>query len=281
MKALRFVVATASTLAVGGTVGCGSKPSPVTEEAPDASAATRSAATPAADAAQPLPPIRAVRSSEEREAIAAARKRANPEGPPGVLPGAPGEAAPQPGRLTRDERLAARDDPAARMRLHHIAADDPADAAADDPAADLRGEPAAGEAPTAPAMPVEELPDELRPGVRLTRGAADIRLVDLAIALEIKSRVPQGVSNSFPEMPRMFMCYSVYDNRVDATTVTHVWKRDGRVVSRVELEVGRSPKWRTWSRQRVKPHWTGEWACEVYGPGDVKLGVARFSAGQP
>ena len=62
--------------------------------------------------------------------------------------------------------------------------------------------------------------------------------------------------------------------------VTHIWRRDGKVVSRVELEVGRSPKWRTWSRQRLPASAEGRWSCEVIeGQQDLKLGTVTVSVG--
>ncbi|PKN54725.1 MAG: hypothetical protein CVU56_25075, partial [Deltaproteobacteria bacterium HGW-Deltaproteobacteria-14] len=53
----------------------------------------------------------------------------------------------------------------------------------------------------------------------------------------------------------------------------------GRLVSRVELEVGKSPKWRTWSRQRTREDWIGPWSCEVLGPDGRRIGIASFDVG--
>ena len=110
-------------------------------------------------------------------------------------------------------------------------------------------------------------------------GVGGLKLIDLVIATEVRKREPHGVSDRFAEIPRMFHCFCVFENRHEAATVTHIWKRGGRVVSRVELEVGKSPKWRTWSRQRLQPKWTGEWSCEVQGPGGRVLGIATVQAG--
>ena len=50
-------------------------------------------------------------------------------------------------------------------------------------------------------------------------------------------------------------------------------------VTGVELEVGKSPKWRTWSKQRVSPHWRGVWSCEVLSPEGTQLGLHVFQVG--
>ena len=52
-------------------------------------------------------------------------------------------------------------------------------------------------------------------------------------------------------------------------------------MARVELEVGNSPKWKTWSKQRTQPHWTGLWSCEVLGPEGQQLGATAFQVGAP
>ena len=173
------------------------------------------------------------------------------------LVGTGGIAEPASG-LTRHERQAARDDPAVHLPGHPL--------------------PAAVEEPDAPVdAPRVRTPS--RPGVVLRGASSGLKLVDLAIAPEVRRREPIGTSDRFLEMPRMFHCFCVFENRQEPGTVTHVWKRDGRVVSRVELEVGKSPKWRTWSRQRLQATWTGEWSCEVQAPGGRVLGVATARAG--
>ena len=121
-------------------------------------------------------------------------------------------------------------------------------------------------------------PSELRAGVKVWPGSGTT-LVDLAIATEIKGRKPVNVSDRYAEMPDMFLCFNALKNSVEDAQVTHIWRRGDRIISRVELSVGRSPHWRTWSRQRVKPTWTGEWSCEVVGPDGRRLGLASFRAG--
>jgi hypothetical protein len=155
-------------------------------------------------------------------------------------------------------------------------------AAMDDPAVNLSSDPVAKSAELATTEAVAGAKRAMtspRPGVEL-RGAVDgLKLVDLAIATEVIRREPTGIDDRFASLPKRFHCFCVFENRQQATQVTHVWKRDGRVVSRVELEVGKSPKWRTWSRQRLQPSWTGNWTCEVHSMSGRTLGIASVQAG--
>ncbi len=248
-------------------------PSDANPAAP-ADAASRPAASPQA----PAPPAPHL-SEGERRAIAEARaKRAAANAPPAADPDAiVVESAPHAARALRaDDVRKLADDPAAR----------------DLPDPDLAPRPKAARPATsaAPAAPRdtprepkrEPLPpagagEALRPGVEIWPDGRP-RLIDLAIATEIKARKPVNVAQRYKAVPELLMCFTAFGSDAD-TTVTHVWRHGDRVVSRVELSVGRSPSWRTWSRQRLNVGGTGAWSCEVLGPDGQRLGVARVRVG--
>jgi len=117
------------------------------------------------------------------------------------------------------------------------------------------------------------------PGVTLEEGVEGLVLMELAISTEVVARVPKGVSDKFATIPSVLFCFSVFKNRAGPKTVIHVWRRNGRTVSRVELNVGKSPQWRTWSRQRLDVTWAGDWSCEVLAPEGASLGQANFVLG--
>lgn len=113
-------------------------------------------------------------------------------------------------------------------------------------------------------------------GVVLTEGTADMKLLSLAVGTAVEERTPVGVSDRFTTLPPKFHCHSVVDSRVPESTIIHTWRRGVRVVSRVELQVGKSPSWRTWSRQRIRPEWADGWSCAVTTLGGDLLGTANF-----
>jgi len=113
-------------------------------------------------------------------------------------------------------------------------------------------------------------------GVVLGEPVAGLKLVSLAVSHSVEDRNPVGVATRFTEIPPRFHCHSVLDCREEKSVVIHTWRRGERVISRVELEVGKSPAWRTWSRQRIRPQWAGVWSCSVSTEAGALLGTATF-----
>jgi len=135
----------------------------------------------------------------------------------------------------------------------------------------------AGEAPEEAPAAVDSGGREVRAGATIYTIPGDTQLIDLAIATEVDpQRQPQNVAVTYTSIPERFFCFNIFDNPDAETTVTHVWRRGDRLVSRVELGVGRSPKWRTWSRQRTRDDWTGPWSCEVLSPEGERMGLVEF-----
>jgi len=137
------------------------------------------------------------------------------------------------------------------------------------------GESATAESPSPIGEPVVAAPEKGL-GVRIAAGTDRMKLVSLAVGVAVEARTPVGVADRFETIPPRFHCHSVIDSRAPEGTVIHVWRRGTRVISRVELEVGKSPAWRTWSRQRIRPEWADVWSCTVTTLENVELGVATF-----
>lgn len=138
---------------------------------------------------------------------------------------------------------------------------------------------------TAPGTPPHPHPIDAqsdlwnRPGTTIWPSPGGLRLVELSVGTGLEEKLPVGIASHYQQVPEILFCYTVFENPGPDQTVTHVWRRSGRLVSRVELEVGKSPKWRTWSKQRVAPHWRGVWSCEVLSPDGTQLGLHVFQVG--
>jgi len=117
------------------------------------------------------------------------------------------------------------------------------------------------------------------PGVKIWPSPGGFRLVELAVGTGLEEKLPVNVKKLYEAVPELLYCYTVFENPGSETTVTHVWRRGSRLVSRVELEVGASPRWKTWSKQRTQAHWTGLWSCEVLAPDGHQLGLSVFQIG--
>lgn len=137
--------------------------------------------------------------------------------------------------------------------------------------------------PKAAASKDVELDDDdkqwLIPGTILAPNSSGIRLVELNVGAAIEDKLLADIESHYARVPEVFYCYSVVNNPREDDTITHIWRRNGRPVSRVELEVGKSPKWRTWSKQRTRAQWTGFWSCEVLDSEGTQLGRHVFQAG--
>ncbi len=59
-------------------------------------------------------------------------------------------------------------------------------------------------------------------------------------------------------------------------TLTLVWRRGGREVSRQQLEVGRSPRWRTWGSWRARGQ-AGGVEVQVLDPSGATLHTAQIA----
>jgi hypothetical protein len=265
--------------------------------------------------AEPPATLRPTLSEGERRAIAAAKHPSGGADEPSdgpVITLVPTQPDAGPAALTAADKAAAADDPATgklppapaeggdrtppgRSDAHR-AADRAAALPADPPPRPeppqrpepgLRPEPALRGDPSGPPLRAAEAPSaaavaggrELRPGVFVFSGRGAMRVSDLAIAAGVDGRVPAGVAAHFPTPPERLVCYTAIENREAEASVTHVWRRGSRVLSRVELRVGKSPSWRTWSRQRVRPELFGEWSCEILDGEGARLGLATFQVG--
>ena len=82
------------------------------------------------------------------------------------------------------------------------------------------------------------------------------------IALSVEKRVPVDAAERFTVGQKVWAWVSV-KNLGEASNLTMLWKHDGKVKSRVTLEVGTSKRWRTWSRRTMRAKDTGAWTVEV------------------
>jgi|GEM_PF-2440804 len=119
---------------------------------------------------------------------------------------------------------------------------------------------------------------ELREGVQVYPARDGLAVVDLAIAEKMQGRQPYNIADHFDTPPAMLACFGAYSNRLKEAQITHVWRKGNKILSRVELRVGVSAKWRTWSRQRVRGG-GAEYSCEVLSPSGKRLGLAVATVG--
>lgn len=109
------------------------------------------------------------------------------------------------------------------------------------------------------------------------RHATDLHIQRLVVARGVIDREPQGVDTVFaPDEKRLFAFVEV-DNPERAPgdlKVTFI-KPDGTSQPPVDLEVGASPRWRTWAFTR-QAHATGTWKAVVRNESGRVLASTEF-----
>ncbi|MFQ5330047.1 MAG: DUF2914 domain-containing protein [Thermodesulfobacteriota bacterium] len=91
----------------------------------------------------------------------------------------------------------------------------------------------------------------------------------------VDNLVPIGVADSFPPSVDRIYCYSKIING-EATTITHRWYYEERVVAEVPLTIG-SPNYRTYSYKTILPHHNGIWRVEIVSEAGDLMDALEFT----
>lgn len=115
---------------------------------------------------------------------------------------------------------------------------------------------------------LEESVDELE---------AEMVLRRIVVCKEVlNERIPLGVDKIFPNDIGALFCFTAIENLVADDSITHTWYYNGREMAAIDLEVGRSPFWRTWSIKRIQPRLIGDWQVVVFDSKGYQLGFTTF-----
>jgi hypothetical protein len=122
-------------------------------------------------------------------------------------------------------------------------------------------------------VPVEDDGPEVEEEPKATR----VRIVDSAIASGVEKRVPTGLADVFGTDAGTVWAWVAVENLGEPTKITMVWRRDDKVRSTLELSVGTSPRWRTWSRNHIRKFDAGEWTVDLYDTDGNLLDTLEFT----
>ncbi len=144
-------------------------------------------------------------------------------------------------------------------------------------AAPARVEEAAPEpAPAASPAPAAEVPRVTARRPVLARSDGELAIVEGVFATGVEDRLPTGVASHFGQDVGKVWAWVRVKNSGAPTQIQMVWKHDGKVRSRMTLDVGTSSGWRTWSRKAIKARDVGRWTVEIQGPAGEVLDVMTF-----
>lgn len=104
----------------------------------------------------------------------------------------------------------------------------------------------------------------------------DLEAGEISLCAAVQDRVPVGVADSFPSDIFSVYCFTRIVGADDTTTVVHRWYHGDTRVAEVELVV-KSSNWRTWSRKRMMPEWSGQWKVEVVAADGSVIASKEFT----
>jgi DUF2914 family protein len=163
------------------------------------------------------------------------------------------------------------------------------------PAATPAAEPAAApvaadtQAPSAPAPSTPPPQNNVAAAVNAGASANGLTVQDaLFTDAELVDRAPASVSGCTAAA-----CSTRYPDTVGVVTfwtrlaggspgrwVEHVWFHGEKEIARVRQKVD-APTWRTWTRKRIVPEWTGDWRVEVRADDGTLLAERFFTIEKP
>ena len=71
--------------------------------------------------------------------------------------------------------------------------------------------------------------------------------------------------------------HTIINNPEDTATIIHRWSHKGEFISQTEIKLGRSVRWRCWSRLALNPDWVGDWEASVLDSVGNFLTSTKFS----
>lgn len=130
---------------------------------------------------------------------------------------------------------------------------------------------------TEPHLDGENLEEPDAPNEAPQPAAAErLEVRELFAARSVVNRNPRGIGLHFAADSQKVWAYTKVQNRNAPSHVTMEWRRNGVPQKSVEVPVGRSDAWRTWSSHKMASGDEGSWTVEVRGPNGRVLDRTEF-----
>ena len=103
-----------------------------------------------------------------------------------------------------------------------------------------------------------------------------VSLKKITICEKIENRDPVNPGEEFPVGIGTIACHTVISCKMDSQVIHHLWYKDGELMATVNLTVGNSMSWRTWSTKNLMPGFEGDWEVIVKTSEGEELGKTSF-----
>jgi hypothetical protein len=91
----------------------------------------------------------------------------------------------------------------------------------------------------------------------------ELEVTRFVFTRQVVDRQPQGEVQNVPLDGHRVYGFIEVLNRGAPRQLTMVWRQEGKQVARFSLDVGSSPRWRTWSYLRARKSMLGQWEVSV------------------
>ncbi len=103
-----------------------------------------------------------------------------------------------------------------------------------------------------------------------------IKVLNMAFGTNVVNRRIENVDSLFSLEAQRIYCLTGIRNQNDSKTIYHKWYHEGKLSSKIPLELGRSYNWRTWSYITVNQQRTGEWQVVIEDTLSVRYDSLSF-----
>jgi len=100
---------------------------------------------------------------------------------------------------------------------------------------------------------------------------------ELSTGTGLEERALTGKADTFSVSDGAVIAWLSVRNPGEEQTVSIVWTQDGTERLRYESSIGKSVRWRTWSKMTLTPRRLGSWTVEVLDGSGVSLAKSEFT----
>jgi len=104
----------------------------------------------------------------------------------------------------------------------------------------------------------------------------DFSLHSIIFCSGIENREPVNPAEEFTLDTGKVYCFTPVHNEKTETTIQHLWYHEGELVHTMDLKVGLSKRWRTWSNKTLYRGFAGNWEVVVKEKNSEELGRGTF-----
>jgi len=91
----------------------------------------------------------------------------------------------------------------------------------------------------------------------------DVFVNSIAFCEEIQDRVPVKPGDEFSHEIERVYCHTDINCRLEEANIQHLWYLNEKLVSTIDLKIGKARNWRTWSYKTMYPEAVGKWEVVV------------------